>query len=88
MISINLTHGTRDVGEDDRDRARDAALAVLFGRDIEEAYREFQRQSAEFDDYDLLTGDAALWAQAERAADRALTEGWHNPDGAGCSISA
>ena len=30
----------------------------------------------------------AAWEAAEKAANLALTDGWHNPNGAGCSIRA
>ncbi len=99
QISINIIHGR--VGEDDKDRAEAAALAVIkrAGTTVQDAFAEFVRQwdwlateeaeeQGKAQDYDDLTGLAAIWIEAEKAADRALTEGWHNPDGASCSISA
>ena len=86
-IRIEITHGNSSVQEDDLDRAEAAALEVLGNRDIEAVYREFQRQWELFDNYYETTGDAALWVEAEKASNVALTEGWHNPNGAGCGIS-
>ncbi len=87
-ISVNINHGNSSVHADDIERAEKAALEVLAGRDVDVVFAEFKRQWLEFDDYDLLTGDARLWVDAEQAANVALTLGWHNPNGAGCSISA
>lgn len=90
QISIDIAHGGSNVDADDIHRAETAALAVIAeaGTTPAAAYAEFQRQWAEFDDYELLTGIAAVWVDAERAADCALTEGWANPDGAHCYITA
>jgi hypothetical protein len=90
QININILHGNRSVGDDDRSRAKDAALKALESASVTvaDAYAEFQRQWAEFDDYGLMTGLAAVWIEAEQAADLALTAGWANPDGASCSLSA
>ena len=87
-ISVEICFGNRDVTDDDIRRAEDAALTVLTGRDIDSVYAEFKRQWAEFDDYSLLTGDARLWVDAERAANAALTEGWANPGNALCGLRA
>jgi hypothetical protein len=102
QISINVIDDrTHSVSEDDRERAEAAALVVLdrAGTTVAAAYAEFQRQwewlgteeaeaAGKCQDYDDLTGLAATWIAAERAADIALTEGWHNPSGASCGISA
>jgi hypothetical protein len=90
QINIKILHGNRSVSDDDRSRAKDAALKVLESASVTvaDAYAEFQRQWAEFDDYELMTGMAAVWIEAEQAADLALTAGWANPDGAFCSLSA
>lgn len=101
QISINILHGSRSVGDDDRSRAEDAALAVLDTAcvTVADAHGEFRRQwealgtdeaadAGRSQDYDSLTGLAALWVEAERAADVALTQGWATPDGASCSIAA
>jgi hypothetical protein len=94
-LSVNMLHGRAD--EDDKDRAAEAAVTVLdaAGVTIADAYAEFCRQWAALDEdggpgasYDHLTGLAAIWVEAERAADRALTQGWADPNGASCGISA
>jgi len=98
-LSVNMIVGRAD--DDDKDRARQAAVAVLdaAGVTIQDAYAEFTRQwealgtdeaadAGRYQDYDNLTGLARIWVEAERAADLALTAGWANPDGASCGISA
>ena len=84
MISITLTgYGIRGAQnlDQDIDRARDAAERVLAaaGIDAAAAYAEYQRQWAEFDDEDPMTGAARTWIEARQAADIAATEGWANP---------
>ncbi len=88
QMSSNICHGTASIIAEDKDRAEAAALTVLAGVDPVAAYEEFQRQWIELDDTEAMTGDALLWVKAQEAADIALTEGWHNPAGAGCEISA
>ena len=87
-LSVNMIAGRAD--DEDKDRAAAAAVAVLdaAGVTIADAYAEFQRQWEDLDSYDGMTGLAALWVVAEKAADIALTQGWANPDGASCGISA
>lgn len=87
-ISINVISGRAD--QEDLDRAAAAAVAALdeAGVHAADAYAEFQRQWAEFDDYEPMTGLARVWVNAEQAADLALTAGWARPDGASCSITA
>lgn len=87
-ISVNMLYGRAD--DEDRERAATAAVAVLdaAGATISDAFAEFKRQWQDLDSYDGMTGLAALWVEAERAADLALTQGWANPDGAACGISA
>ena len=89
-IAIDILYGSSCVGDDDRARAEAAALSVLdaAGTTPAIAFAEFRRQWEECDGYDLLTGLGATWAAAEAAACRALTDGWHNPEGAACGISA
>lgn len=100
-ITIEITFGVSEVGEDDRERARAAALKVLDAARIEPsvAYTEFKRQWAYLEtdeaidaglaqDHTHMTGLAALWVRAEEAASVALTEGWARPGEAGCGISA
>lgn len=88
QISITITHGSASVTDEDRERAEAAALAVLGDTDPATAYAEYQRQWIELDSHDGMTGLAARWVAAQEAADIALTQGWHNPAGAGCEISA
>lgn len=87
-VSVNVLYGRTD--EEDRDRAAAAAVSVLdaAGVTIADAYAEYQRQWDDLDSTDDMTGLAALWVEAERAADIALTDGWARPDGASCSLSA
>ena len=87
-LKIDIVEGNSEVTSDDLQRAEDAALTVLTGRDIDSVYAEFKRQWEKFDDYFLLTGDARLWVDAERAANAALTEGWANPGNALCGLRA
>lgn len=88
-INIEIVSGD-NVGEDDRDRARNAAEAVLDAAGIDPgvAFDEYKRQWLAFDDEAPMTGHALLWIAARKAAATALTEGWVKPDGAHCSISA
>jgi hypothetical protein len=87
-IRINIEFGNSSVQTDDISRAERAAEAVIGTRDAAQIYAEYQRQWLEFDDEAPMTGDALLWIEATKAADLALTKGWHNPGGASCSISA
>lgn len=90
-IAIEWTHGRPNTGADqDEARASAAAEKVLddAGVDYAEAEAEYQRQWLEFDDEAPMTGLARVWIEARQAADLALTEGWHNVDGASCSITA
>lgn len=88
QISITVTHGSASVREDDRERAEAAALAALGDADPSAAYAEYMRQWIELDSHDGMTSLAARWVAAQEAANLALTQGWHNPAGAGCEISA
>jgi hypothetical protein len=88
QIYIGITHGTASVTDEDKYRAETAALKVLGDVDPAVAYAEYLRQFEEIDGIEGMTGLAALWAQAQAKADIALTEGWYNPNGAGCEISA
>ncbi|MEM6670545.1 MAG: hypothetical protein AAF661_15145 [Pseudomonadota bacterium] len=74
--------------EEDEARAEAAAAAVLdaTGKPYQTIHAEFSRQWEEAQDYEGLTGLAQTWVSAEKAADLALTEGWHNPNGASCSL--
>ena len=89
-IGIEWDHGRPVNSDDDKARASAAAEAVLdaAGVDYIEAEAEYQRQWLEFNDESPMTGRALTWIEARQAADIALTEGWHNPNGAHCSIFA
>ncbi len=90
-IAIEWTHGRPNTGADqDEARASAAAERVLdaAGVNYAKAEAEYQRQWLEFDDEAPMTGLALTWIEARQAADIALTEGWHNVDGASCSIVA
>ncbi len=87
QIRIDILHGSSSVTDEDRERAEAAALAVLGGANPALAYDEYQRQFAALDGIEGMTGAALLWDMAETAANIALTEGWHNPNGAACAIS-
>lgn len=101
MVSINVIIGNSDVSEDDRDRAKAAALAVFAARGVTpvEAHAAFAREwdylasyEAEENglcqDYDSLRDPLSLaFIAATDAASTALTEGWANPGGAYCTLS-
>jgi hypothetical protein len=102
-ISLNILYGAASVTDEDRERAIAAAYFVLdqhgiTGYGVPDAAGEFRAQwqylgdeDADDDrvqDYGHLTGTAKIWVEAEAAADRALTLGWHDPSGASCSIAA
>lgn len=84
-ISINISHGSGFVKQDDIIRAETAALDYFRqqGVDPAEAQVAFRRHlewEAEF------AGIAATFAEAEAIANVALTKGWYSPDGASCEI--
>lgn len=85
-IQIDITHGRPDAS--DIARARHVAESLLAGIDHASAAAEYERQWDEHGDADALTGLATVWHAASEAADRALTDGWADPDGAGCEIVA
>ena len=90
-IAIEWTFGRPNTGaNEDEARASTAAEKVLdaAGVNYAEAEAEYQRQWLEFDDEAPMTGLALTWIKARQAADIALTEGWHNTDGASCDIVA
>lgn len=89
-FDIGLSTNGRGVTEEDRDRARDAAVAVLVAAGVEAAYayEDYLTQMEQYGEHEGMTGPAAVWVEAERAADRALTQGWADPQGAYCSIHA
>jgi hypothetical protein len=99
-ISINVLDGASSVTPADRSRAKAAAIKALSafewrkGEPMQinpaEAYAAYQRHMSD-EDYNRSSRETILiaaWEAAEKAADLALTDVWHNPDGAHCSISA
>lgn len=96
MIGINILYGSGSVGADDIERATDAALSVLAreGARADEAFDAYRAWRAEVDAADPGAGDdepprgtmAAIWREAEQAADLALTKTWADRDGAACEI--
>lgn len=88
QINIEISHGAQYVTADDKDRAEAAALVVLGNVTPETAYAAYLDYFEETDGVQPATGLAALWEKAQAAADIALTEGWYNPAGATCYISA
>lgn len=88
-IRIDISHGSQFVSDADRDRAFAAATAALAGVDAAAASAEFDRQvDAALGDTSKLSGLAVTWDRAVSAANRALTEGWHDTDGAFCEVIA
>jgi len=90
-IAIEWNYGRPNTGADqDEARAATAAEAILDNAGVKynEAEAEYQRQWLEFDDESPMTGHALTWVEARKSADIALTEGWHNTDGASCAIMA
>lgn len=88
-IAIDWVSGRPWAGaEDDEARAAAHAELVLDVADVDyrQAEAEYRRQWLEFDDEAQMTGVALKWIEAGKAADIALTEGWHNTEGASCSI--
>ncbi len=90
MTQIHILYGRSSVTDDDHARAIAAADAVFLaaGTTAEDAVAVFLTQLVEFDgDSDMMTGLARVWVDADTAADRALTTGWHDPDGAACRLA-
>ena len=101
MLYTSYIYGDRydRVTKDDRLRAVQAAEAVLraAGVDAKRAEVDYARQWISLDnasgpgggvDHGDMTGLAATWAAAQRAASIALTEGWQRRDGVSCTIAA
>lgn len=84
-IRIEWMHGRPNSGaEQDEERAEAAALASLerAGVPPSEAHAAYMAQWLQFDDEGPMHGPALAWIEANKAANLAATEGWHNPDGA------
>ena len=90
-IAIEWDFGRPYTGADeDEARASAAAECVLgaAGVDYTDAEDEYRRQLMEFQSEAAMTGLALSWVDARNAAVIALTDGWYNPEGASCSITA
>jgi predicted chitinase len=90
MIGIEITYGASEVDNEDKWRAVHAAEAALEAAGVTEqaAYAAYCAQWMEHDDEARMTGDALAWVAAIRAANAALTQGWHRPGEAACSLTA
>jgi hypothetical protein len=99
-IQLEFSHGAQFASDNDRQRAIDAAKAVLdafewrkgdpMQIDYSEAQAAYNRHVSD-EEYNRSPRDTimiAAWERAQSAADSALTEGWHDPDGASCTIRA
>ena len=88
LIAVEMIDGARFVGDDDSERAATAAAAFLNRAGIKAALAcaDYQQQWEE--DEGQMHGLALLWIEARQAADLALTEGWADPNGASCTITA
>lgn len=87
-IRIDVTHGLRFVSDEDLRRALLAAQEALGDVDPVEASAEYARQiEACFGTTSRLTGLALIWARVDSEANRALTEGWCDPEGAFCEVA-
>jgi len=78
-------HGKFD--ETDKNRAISAAEAVLTGIDAKAAYASYiaaVEAGVDPRDYSDMASD---WDKADSAANIALTEGWHNTDGASIELA-
>lgn len=88
-IRLEITHGGQFASDADRDRALAAAIDALGSVDPVAASAEYDRQiDAAMGDTSHLTGLAEAWDRVQSAASLALTEGWHDPDGAYCEVIA
>lgn len=88
-IAIDWISGRPQRGaEDDERRAIEAAEASLAASGVPatQASADYRRQWLTLGDEARMTGAALAWIAAGEAANIALTEGWHDPNGAHCSI--
>ena len=100
-IDAAVVEGAPSYSDADIDRAELAASEVLerAGAKAAEAEREFLRQWLYLEsedaedaglsqDYECLTGLAAVWAAAKTAAEQAITATWYRPGYVSCDITA
>lgn len=86
-IRLEISHGSQFVSEFDRSRGLDAAIDALGSVDPIAASAEYDRQiEANLGDTSSLSGLAEAWDCVQSAANRALTSGWHDTDGAACEV--
>lgn len=91
FIEIEWTHGRPHQGAPDDEARAEAEARRVFdeaGADPVDAFEAYKAQWLELDDEEPMTGLARVWIAARCAANIALTAGWHDPNGAGCDISA
>lgn len=87
MIRIEITHGSQFVSQQDIERAEVAAIMSLGvdGIDTPEkaaAARAEFLAAAETGEMPGEMSKPGPWEKAQQQASIALTEGWHNPEGA------
>ena len=82
--NVTVCYQGHEVNASDVWRANDAAMAAFKAAGVipADAVAAFRAQWAEFDCIDPMHGAALVYIAARSAADIALTEGWHNPEGA------
>lgn len=93
MIKVEITHGGASVSAADIERAEMAALLSLRTDGIETAVQAAKARQ-EFLDAVETGGPHGLgelsepgpWERAQQAASVALTEGWHDPEGADLTL--
>lgn len=87
-IGVNHLEGHTLDCEADADRAHAAAVKVLgdAGVNYRDAWMAHLDQIDDGFDHTEMTGLAAIWVQADKAANEALVEGWDKPAEGQCSI--
>ena len=96
MFVIQILYGASQVEAVDIERAKTAAQAfadkhTMTPAMLKNAY-EWWGESVNWDESERgpmpshIEYWADWWRLLESAADRALTEGWHRPEGASCSV--
>jgi hypothetical protein len=91
FISIEWDTGRPQTGADeDEARAIKAAESVLDAAGVSyiAAMKSYDTAIDAGQSDDFTAYDAQVWSRAQNAANSALTEGWHNPNGAYCTIRA
>lgn len=91
MLRIQIIYGRLFVRNEDKERAISAAEQSLAkaGVTAEQAHAAFHKWwlNTENQDYAAAPEPATAWIFAEDAANAALTDGWHDPNGASCAIA-